>query len=222
MTSPSRVCPRGHASTDADFCSECGMKMDPAASSGAPTASAVAPAAIEVCPQCGVQRPAGARFCETCRYDFREGAPAPPAVSAPVTPSAPVAPPATTATGLWEMVVTVDPSLDAEPDPDLPCPVGDPERTFPLDLNESLVGRRSQSRGSFPAIALNDPGISHRHLMIYRDATDNLSVADLGSTNGTYVNGAATPLEAGVRTPVGPTDRVEIGRWTRITFRRRE
>jgi hypothetical protein len=122
---------------------------------------------------------------------------------------------------LWEAVITVDASLDTDPDPEIPCPVGDPERCFPLDLAESLVGRRSQSRGVFPAIALSDPGVSHRHLMIYRDASASLAVADLGSTNGTYLNGASDPLEAGVKTAVGPSDRVEIGRWTRITFRPR-
>jgi hypothetical protein len=122
---------------------------------------------------------------------------------------------------LWEAVVTVDPSLDVEPDPALPCPTSDPERSFPLDIPESLVGRRSQSRGIFPAIALSDPGVSHRHLMIYREGGGGLSVADLGSTNGTFLNGSSTSLQPGVKTPVGPDDRIEIGRWTRITFRPR-
>jgi hypothetical protein len=122
----------------------------------------------------------------------------------------------------WEAVVAVDPSLDIDPDPALPCPTDAPERTFPLDSPESLVGRRSQSRGIFPAIALGDPGVSHRHLMIYRDTTGGqLEVADLGSTNGTFLNGSPTPLEPGVKTTVGPDDRLEIGRWTRITFRPR-
>jgi len=200
-------CPRGHTSTDPDFCSECGTKMA--------TASAVA--APETCPQCGMQRTPGARFCETCRYDFRSGTPGPPPDPDPVVTPAPAPP----TNRLWEAVITVDASLDTDPDPEIPCPVDDPERSFPLDLTESLVGRRSQSRGVFPAIALSDPGISHRHLMIYRDASGSLAVADLGSTNGTYLNGASDPLQAGVKTAVGPSDRVEIGRWTRITFRPR-
>ena len=118
-------------------------------------------------------------------------------------------------------MVTIDPTLDTEPDPDLPCPVDDPERAFPLDLSENLVGRRSQSRGIFPVISLGDPGVSHRHLMIYKDPTGNLSVADLGSMNGSFLNGSASPLQAGVKTSVGASDRVEVGRWTRITFRAR-
>ena len=194
----SLVCPKGHASTDPDFCSECGTKM---------TSVAV----VEKCPQCGMERTPGARFCETCRYDFRSGTPGPPPDPDPVV----------ALNRLWEAVITVDAALDTEPDPELPCPVNDPERCFPLDVAENLVGRRSQSRGVFPAISLSDPGVSHRHLMIYRDPSGNLSVADLGSTNGTYLNGASDPLQSGVKTPVGPSDRVEIGRWTRITFRPR-
>ena len=55
--------------------------------------------------------------------------------------------------------------------------------------------------------------------MIYRNADASLSVSDLGSTNGTFLNGSAERLEAGVKTPVTEDDRVELGRWTRITFR---
>jgi hypothetical protein len=142
------------------------------------------------------------------------GAPGPPPQTAPPPQAAPVR--------AWEVVITVDPSLDTDPDPAAPCPVGDPERCFPLDLTETLVGRRSQSRAIFPTIALGDPGVSHRHLMIYRDSTGSLSVADLGSTNGSYLNGATDPLQAGVKTSVDTNDKVEIGRWTRISFRPRE
>jgi pSer/pThr/pTyr-binding forkhead associated (FHA) protein len=114
----------------------------------------------------------------------------------------------------------VDPTLDVEPDPAAPCPTDAPERTFPLDLQENLVGRRSASRGIFPQIALDDPGVSHRHLMVYRTPDGaSLQVSDLGSTNGTFVNGAS--LEPGVKTSVADGDRIELGRWTRITFHQR-
>jgi len=131
------------------------------------------------------------------------------------------APPRPVTTGYWEAVVTVDPSLDVEPDPTTPCPADAPERTFPLDLPENLIGRHSAARGSLPQISLNDPGVSHRHLMVYRDPDANLIVADLGSTNGTFLNGSSDRLEPGVKTPVAEGDRIELGRWTRITFRHR-
>jgi len=236
------ICPKGHASTDPEFCSECGTRM-PASATATASSTSVAvpptPSAVQTCPQCGMERKPDARFCETCRYDFRTGLPGPPpdpaAGQAAATPTGPapaaapaaaVAPPATPAAPagvrFWEAVVAVDPRLDVDPDPALPCPTDAPERTFPLDSPESLVGRRSQSRAIFPAIALTDPGVSHRHLMIYRDtASSQLEVADLGSTNGTFLNGSPSPLEPGVKTPVGPDDRLEIGRWTRITFRPR-
>jgi hypothetical protein len=130
----------------------------------------------------------------------------------------PSSPPPTTSAHYWEAVVTVDPSLDVEPDPDTPCPTDSPERTFPLDLPENLVGRRSSSRGIFPQVPLDDPGVSHRHLMIYRNPDASLSVSDLGSTNGSFLNGSSDRLEAGVKTPVAEDDHVELGRWTRITF----
>ncbi|RKP50529.1 FHA domain-containing protein [Trinickia fusca] len=72
------VCPKGHVSTDADFCSECGTPMQKGASvlRGVP-ASATPPAAAggnaQNCPDCLTPRPAGARFCEVCRYDFVAG-----------------------------------------------------------------------------------------------------------------------------------------------------
>ena len=115
----------------------------------------------------------------------------------------------------------VDPSLDVEPDPDTPCPTDTPERSFPLDLRENLVGRRSAARGIFPQIALDDPGVSHRHLMVYRNPDGSLAVSDLGSTNGTFLNENPGPLEPGVKTAVAEGDRLEIGRWTRITLHQR-
>ena len=65
-------------------------------------------------------------------------------------------------------------------------------------------------------IILDDPGISRRHSEL-RVTTDGphfvTTIRDLGSTNGTYVNGervTTTHLEDG--------DRVTVGR-TSITFR---
>jgi hypothetical protein len=209
------TCPKGDESDDPEFCSVCGIKMEPVSTG------------VERCPTCGVERKPGARFCETCRYDFKsqttpssqpsptgrgcleaagEGPPTPAVASGPTH---------------WEAIVTVDPALDVEPDPDTPCPTDAPERTFPIDLAENLIGRRSASRGISPQIALNDPGVSHRHLMVYRNPDATLTVLDLGSANGTFLNGNADPLEPGVRTAVADGDQIELGRWTRIAFRLR-
>lgn len=221
------VCPKGDQSDDPEFCSVCGIKIE-----GAPSALST-DTAVERCPTCGIERKPGTRFCETCRYDFKAQVSPPPlplgevarsadqgaqSAHAPVAPSTP---PARVESASWEAIVTVDPSLDVEPDPTTPCPADAPERTFPLDLAENLIGRRSAARGSLPQISVDDPGVSHRHLVVYRNLDASLMVSDLGSTNGTFLNGSSDRLEAGVKTPVVDGDRIELGRWTRITFRHR-
>lgn len=52
----------------------------------------------------------------------------------------------------WDVIITVDPSLYRNPDPAQPCPVQAPERTFPLDMDENLVGRRSEKKDIHPEI----------------------------------------------------------------------
>jgi hypothetical protein len=227
------VCPKGDQSDDAEYCSVCGIKME-----GGPGA-VIADRSVERCPSCGIQRKTGARFCETCRHDFKTPVVTPSTASTgaigataaadgaasdvaaeQVAATAPPTPPMTVSASFWEAVIEVDPALDVEPDPDTPCPADTPRRTFPLDLAENLVGRRSASRGILPSIALSDPGVSHRHLMVYRNPDATLMVSDLGSTNGTYLNDSSDRLEPGVKTPVADGDHLELGRWTRMTFRR--
>src|SRR5262245_21116157 len=201
------ACPRGDQSEDPEFCSVCGTRIQPD----------VHAASAERCPSCGMERNPDARYCETCRYDFR---------TAQASAVDPVAPGPVIATPViaryWEAVVSIDPALDVEPDPATPCPTDTPERAFPLDLPENLIGRRSAPRGILPAIALNDPGVSHRHVMVYRNPDATLMVSDLGSTNGTFLDGSADRLEPGVKTVVADGDRIELGRWTRVAFRSRE
>src|SRR5262245_14994940 len=102
------LCPEGHPSDDADYCSECGKKIGgaPGLLASAPAAAAASPTpppgTRESCPDCGTPRASdAATFCEVCRYNFATGtswsaaAPPPPAPPspAPATP-APAAGPA--------------------------------------------------------------------------------------------------------------------------------
>ncbi|MBC8142027.1 MAG: FHA domain-containing protein, partial [Armatimonadetes bacterium] len=148
----------------------------------------------------------------------------------PVAPAAPVAatvpPPVSPApvaalpdaTRRWEAVVTVDPSLYADPDPANPLPVDAPERVFPLDFPENLIGRRSERRAIYPEIDLSgDSGVSSRHALLYREADGSLTVLDVGSTNGTQVGGVE--IAPGVRVPLTPGDSITVGCWTRLTLR---
>jgi hypothetical protein len=133
-----------------------------------------------------------------------------------VTPHA--VPAADVTAGRFDAVLTVDVSLYTDPDPAVPCPTNQPERTFPLDFAENLIGRRSQSRGTYPEIPLEDPGVSHRHAKLLLSPS-GLTLLELGSTNGTQLNGR--PVDAGVPTSVSVGDSISLGCWTRITVRER-
>lgn len=54
---------------------------------------------------------------------------------------------------------------------------------YPLDKSEMFIGRDLSN-----AISINDPEISRRHARIFRQG-NNFVIEDLGSTNGTLVNG---------------------------------
>jgi hypothetical protein len=70
---------------------------------------------------------------------------------------------------------------------------------------ELVIGRSTPGLGSLGG----DSEISRVHARIYHDASGQLIVEDLGSTNGTFVNGnriaAATPVRAGDQVRVGQT-----------------
>lgn len=70
---------------------------------------------------------------------------------------------------------------------------------------ELVIGRSTPGLGSLGG----DSEISRVHARIFHDPAGNLTVEDLGSTNGTFVNGnriaAATPLRAGDQVRVGQT-----------------
>jgi hypothetical protein len=239
-----QICPKGHVSTDPDYCSECGAKLAGAASAitpatAIPAEELAAAAGSEPCPVCGTKRVVGARFCEVCRYDFQtattgNAAPPPPSADVPpsdppaggepkaTAPSAPASPVATAGEPVpqhWDVIVAVDPALNKNPDPALPCPQGAPERTFPLDLDDNLVGRRSDKKDIHPEIMVADPGISRRHLSIRRREDGGFLAIELGSTNGTSLNEA--PLEPGIPTPLKDGDQLTLGYWTRMTIRAR-
>lgn len=202
----------------------------------------------ESCPDCGTSRRSGARFCEVCRYNFDTGAsgvgavssappipqpdPIPTVESTPPPPSIPqpdlisTAPVADApsiseqaAPVAWEITAKVDPALYVDPDPNVPCPTDEPERIFPLDFAENLIGRRSDRKDIHPEIPLPDPGISHRHAKLLRLPDGNFVLLDVGSTNGTLLNNVE--VKPGVRTPLQDGDEIVIGCWTRITIHKK-
>jgi hypothetical protein len=99
------------------------------------------------------------------------------------------------------------------------CPPNAPELVFPLDLDETLIGRRSDGRKIYPEIDLDDPGVSHRQFKLLRQPDDSFAALELGSINGTKLNGVA--LTPGLITPVAAGDELIVGMWTRLRLRPR-
>src|ERR1700722_18599274 len=74
------ACPKGHQSTDPEYCSECGTALSAAAvvrSADGVVSPASAFAATagespegEKCPCCQTLREGKLQYCEVCRYDF--------------------------------------------------------------------------------------------------------------------------------------------------------
>ena len=71
---------------------------------------------------------------------------------------------------------------------------------FELDREEVFIGRNAQN-----TISVEDSAISGRHCSITRDG-QKYTLIDLGSTNGTRLNGAIVG-----KTPLRPKDIIQIG-----------
>ncbi|MCA9655747.1 MAG: FHA domain-containing protein [Myxococcales bacterium] len=74
---------------------------------------------------------------------------------------------------------------------------------FELTVGESTIGR-----GRRVDVRLEDEGISRAHAKVVRDGDGSVKIVDLGSTNGTFVNGRrvdAEGLRDGDRIRIGPT-----------------
>jgi hypothetical protein len=214
-------CREGHESTELDYCSVCGAQMPGVGSigeaSGGFGGSSLkgSQANGDACPSCGEPRTfAEARFCEVCRYDFVAQTGGPP----PLVAAAPPRNEAASFSG-WELVVSVDASLDTDPDPASPCPQGEAERVFALDRAEMLVGRRDDRRDIRPEIPLSDPGTSRRHAKFMSNSDGSVALQDLASLNGTRLN--ARDVEPGSRQVLKDGDAVTLGRYTRIRLRRK-
>jgi hypothetical protein len=239
------TCPKGHESTATDYCDECGAPMGGApmgaAVGGAVVGQQLTPATTndQPCPDCGSARTG--RFCEVCGHDFEAvGGEAPsgeagPAVPVPA-PSGESGPAAGTpsreggAPSIWRVVVTADreyydrmrAAAEAGAE-EVPFPAFCPERRFALTPPQMLIGRQSRSRGIEPDIDLTgppaDPAVSHSHAILVAQPDGGWAVVDLGSANGTYVNGSGTPIAENIPVPLADGDRVHVGAWSTLTLR---
>jgi hypothetical protein len=80
-------------------------------------------------------------------------------------------------------------------------------KRYPITQSHTVIGR-----GSDADITVDDTGISRKHVEILWDGT-RAQVNDLGSTNGSLLNGNAV-----TKAPLPPDSVIDIGR-TRIVFR---
>jgi hypothetical protein len=146
---------------------------------------------------------------------FRSAPPSPPGATAPVEGGWVVVAGAERA--YYDMVCAAGgPDADA-----LVFPPYCPERRFPLRGGQVLIGRRSRSRGINPDIDLagppEDPGVSHTHALLLPEPGGGWVVIDLGSANGTYVNGSAQAIPVNEPQPIRDGDRLYLGAWTVLT-----
>ena len=203
------TCVEGHTSAAEDYCDVCGAPI------GTPTAQLTAASAPEMkaCPAC--ETPVSGRFCEACGHDLALPEPVPPAQ--PASTAAPVA---------WTAVVAADREFYqrvlAREGPDaVEFPKFFPERRISLDKDTTLIGRHNHDQGVEPEIDLGihpvDRGVSTQHAVL-RIRDSGLTVTDLGSTNGTSLNGSEDFLANGEETALSDGDRIHVGAWTTITI----
>jgi hypothetical protein len=221
------TCPRGHTSATDDYCSVCGVRNPGSAVMAGERPDTTGTSSESLCLVCGVQRDGMDRYCVNCGYDFERGEPfvpapepehngyaaAPAGHTAPSTPSVLTSTPAT-APSAPSLVLLASVNTSRFDDPQSPPPPGDlSERTFILDRHSIVIGREG---GNLDIPIHGDPYISRRHAEIVWMGSA-WGIRDLGSTNGTRVNGV--PLEGSEVKLLGPDDVIELGFFSQLTVR---
>ena len=218
-----QTCPKGHNSTESDFCSECGAKITGlgiVAVISNPTNKST-PAA-QLCPDCRTPHESDSgNFCEICGYNFLTSAKGgdflsnfPPPIKSPanIAATAPTQSPPAHAVSQWQAIVSIDPSLGTPDSPTAPT-----QAPIVIELKQltNLMGRTSQARAIHPEISLDlDDAVSSRHAILTLAADGSLVLRDIGSSNGTMLNGKEITAMADIEIASG--DEITLGHWTRI------
>lgn len=180
--------------------------MEDAAAEAGPQAVA------EHCPACGAAREQREVFCEICGFDFASQTP-PTMTSVAVTPIAVLLVEEQVLPKRWRAVVSVDAAAHQDGSPEVPAEFAG--AMVALEIESSLLGRRSVARAIFPEIDLShDAAVSHRHALLLLDPVGGLVLRDIGASNGTRLNGKdVTPM---TDYPLHPGDAITLGHWTRV------
>jgi hypothetical protein len=179
------------------------------------------------CPSCTKPYAPGDVFCEVCGTNFVTGE-EPPLPTPPREVVLDDDDPATPIPADWCAVIHADRELfeanQAETPEKLEFPDVVVAREVPLTGEEMIVGRRDESSGFFPDIDLStpmlDPGVSRRHAVLHGQPDGAWTVTDSNSTNGTWLNGADTPLAPGEAVRLSDGDRITLGAFSCIVVRR--
>jgi pSer/pThr/pTyr-binding forkhead associated (FHA) protein len=112
----------------------------------------------------------------------------------------------------WQAIVSIDPSLASPNSPPAPA---QPPITITLTSPTNLIGRTSQARAIHPEISLDfDDAVSSRHAILTLQTDGSTILRDIGSANGTMVNGKEIAVMADISIRSG--DEITLGHWTRI------
>jgi len=184
-----------------DYCDGCGAKLA-AADASAPAAGAAAPETPAPAPE--ADKPAEPPPAEAPSGAESKPSEAPtgeikPAQATPAEAPAPAAAAAVVAAFKARLKVVRGGRKDQE---------------FPLEDGNNLVGRWDPETGAFPEVDLDadDPEakISRKHALI-RIAEGKVTVEDIGSLNGTYVN-RGSRLQPGSPVELKTGDEIIIGK----------
>lgn len=87
-------------------------------------------------------------------------------------------------------------------------------KEYPIEEGRNLIGRWDPDSGAFPEIDLEpvdiESKISRKHAVI-TSANGRITVEDLGSLNGTFVN-RGSRLEEGIQVEIKDGDELVIGK----------
>ena len=219
------VCPKGHVSTESDYCSECGAKLQGNDQVRLQPDHVSGNTGGQICPDCGTPREqTDIPFCEVCGYNFVSGAhgevgilPAPPLPEtrqpAEVREEPQAQAPTDAAPQRWRVVVSMDGELGGPESPKAPTDIV--PFTIELEQPVNLIGRTDEARGIFPEIALPaDEAVSRRHALLQTDEEKGLLLRDIGAANGTRLNGEE--LKPMVDYVLKDGDDVQLGHWSRL------
>jgi len=214
------LCVKGHQSTEADFCSDCGTKISGSFPADMPPPMSLS-SGMPDCPDCTTPHdPLDGKFCEICGYNFetRQSAPVTiPPIEIPPLDAAFLPPPVVSLQALptlpWSLRLEIDPSLAAPESPPAPT-----QGAIEIQLTSptNLIGRHNTARGIVPEISLDfDDAVSSRHAMLMVQPDGQIVLRDIGSSNGTVYNGVElNPMQDYT---LNNGDSFTLGHWTRIT-----